>query len=55
MPFRSLQIVSPYVSRFGIAGDSSLVWTHGYDIVRWRDGDRATLGQHELVDAVRAF
>ena len=52
---RSLQIVSPHVASFDIAGDGSLVWTNGYDIVRWRDGDRATLGRHELVEAVRAF
>ena len=55
VPLPSLQIVSPHVASFDIAGDGSLVWTNGYDIVRWRDGDRATLGRHELVEAVRAF
>ena len=51
---RALQIVMPHVASFDIAEDGTLLYTNGYDVMAWRDGQRTPLDRHDLVEAVRA-
>ena len=54
-PGRSLQIVMPHVASFDLTGDGAVIYTNGYDVTRWRDGERRTLDRHELVESVSAI
>ena len=54
-PGRALQIVMPHVASFDIAADGSIVYTNGFDVMSWRDGAKAQLDRHELVEAVRSL
>jgi len=54
-PGRALQIVMPHVASFDLAADGTVIYTNGYDVMTWRDGDRAALDWHELVEVVRAL
>jgi hypothetical protein len=51
-PGRALQIVAPHVASFDLVGPGSVVFSNGYDVVHWRDGERRTLGRHELVESL---
>ena len=54
-PGRALQIVMPHVASFDIAADGSIVYTNGFDVMSWRDGAKAQLDRHELIEAVRSL
>lgn len=54
-PGRSLQIVMPHVASFDLTGDGAVIYTNGYDVTRWRDGERRMLDRHELVESVSAI
>jgi hypothetical protein len=53
-PGRQWQIVANHVAAFDLAADGAVVYTNGYDVVAWRDGDKLTLARHELVEGVGA-
>ena len=51
-PGRQWQIVATHVAAFDLSPDGAVVYTNGYDVVAWRDGDKTTVGRHELVEGV---
>jgi hypothetical protein len=52
-PGRALQIVLPHVASFDISADGAVVYTNGYDVMSWRDGERSRLDRHELIESVQ--
>jgi hypothetical protein len=46
--------VATHVAAFDLRGDGALVYTNGYDLLDWRQGQVTTLARHELVEAVAA-
>lgn len=53
-PGRQLQVVAGHVAAFDLLDDGSVVYSNGYEVVHWRDGEKAVLGRHELVEGVAA-
>lgn len=51
-PGRALQVVAGHVAAFDVADDGGIVYTNGYEVTHWRDGQKTSLGRHELVEAV---
>lgn len=51
-PGRPLQVVAGHVAAFDVADDGSIVYTNGYDVTHWREGQASAIGRHELVEAV---
>jgi hypothetical protein len=49
-----LQIVAWHVAAYDIAGDGTIVYTNGYDVLSWRDGAKLGVGRYELVEGVAA-
>ena len=48
-------VFNPHVASFDIAADGSIVYTNGFDVVSWREGAKAQLDRHELIEAVRSL
>lgn len=42
------------MAAFDLATDGTLVYTSGYDVFHWRDGNTRSLGRQELVEGVSA-
>jgi len=53
-PGRQLQIVMPHVASFDLTPQGDVLYTNGYNVVSWRDGESSTIARHELVEVVQA-
>jgi hypothetical protein len=41
------------VAGFDIAADGAIVYTNGFEVSSWRDGERGSIDRHELIESVR--
>lgn len=51
----SPRVIASHVAHFDLAADGTVLYSNGYDVLAWADGQTRSLGRHELVEGLTAL